>query len=101
MIEFSLEDDVLRSTNVFLGSEVPPNLGMVTVLGLSKPVTEVTVNNYSQAFKFDTVHMVIWTHSKYVVIILLKMYFPFFQYLIIDKLDVKFESSIVITWKYS
>lgn len=53
-----MEEDVLRATNEFLGSEVPPNLGMVTILGLSRPVTEVMVNNISQAFKFDTVHKV-------------------------------------------
>lgn len=58
LISFELESNVLRSFIVFLGSEVPPNLGSVTVLGINKPVTEVTVNGLAQAFKFDTVHKV-------------------------------------------
>ncbi|KAJ8950170.1 hypothetical protein NQ314_008023 [Rhamnusium bicolor] len=77
MILFEMRDGVLRSYNAFIGSDVPPNLGSVAILGIQKPVTEVTVNGLAQAFKFDTVH----------------------KYLIIDNLDVTFEKPIVISWK--
>lgn len=61
LLSFELEHNVLRSFIVYWGSEVPPNLGSVTVLGIDKPVTEVTVNGLAQAFKFDTVHKVTFT----------------------------------------
>lgn len=59
LISFDLEKSTLRSLNLYLGSEVPPNLGSVTVLGILEPVKEVYVNEkLAQSFKYDTVHKV-------------------------------------------
>ncbi|KAJ8925244.1 hypothetical protein NQ315_001431 [Exocentrus adspersus] len=77
LVSFELDSNVLRSFIVYLGPDIPPNLGSVTVLGIQKPVTEVMVNDLAQAFKFDTVH----------------------KYLVVDKLDVPFSKPIVVSWK--
>lgn len=58
-VAFSVSQNVLRINSESWAGETPPNLGRVVVLGIAKAVTEVTVNNLSQAFKFDTIHKVI------------------------------------------
>ncbi|KAJ8974175.1 hypothetical protein NQ317_004852 [Molorchus minor] len=77
LIDFQMSPGVLRSNNIYLSSEIPPNLDCVTVLGIEKPVTEVTVNGLAQAFRFDTVH----------------------KYLMVDNLDILFEKPLIIIWK--
>lgn len=57
-LEFWLQSGTLRSNVISWESETPPNLGTVTVLGVSVPISEVKVNEISQAFKYDTVFKV-------------------------------------------
>lgn len=57
-IKFELESGTLRSEVVWWEGESPPNLGLVSVLGVAIPVTEVRVNQVSQAFRYDTVNKV-------------------------------------------
>lgn len=76
-LKFNLSENTLRIQYDLWAGETPPNLGRVLVLGITKSVTQVTVNNLSQAFKFDTIH----------------------KYLTIDNLDLSFKSPIVINWK--
>lgn len=58
LFSFELENNVLRCSSVFLGPEVPPNLGAVTILGINQSVTKVIINNFEQAFKYDTLNKV-------------------------------------------
>lgn len=58
LFSFEMENNVLRCFSVFLGTEGPPNLGAITVLGVSQPVRKVTVNDVEQGFSFDTLNKV-------------------------------------------
>lgn len=58
LFQFTLKSGELHSEPVWLGSVIPPNLGLVTVLGVNKPVSEVTINQVAQAFRYDTIHKV-------------------------------------------
>ncbi|KAK4877010.1 hypothetical protein RN001_009516 [Aquatica leii] len=77
LINFTMKSGELRSEPVWWGPENPPNLGLVTVLGVKIPVHEVTINQMSQEFQYDTIH----------------------KCLLIDNLDLNLKSSIVISWK--
>lgn len=59
LIDFWMEKGVLRSENIFWsGTESPPNLGAVTIMGVIDSVEEVLVNDVAQAFRYDTIHKV-------------------------------------------
>uniref|UniRef100_A0AAR5PG88 P-type domain-containing protein n=1 Tax=Dendroctonus ponderosae TaxID=77166 RepID=A0AAR5PG88_DENPD len=77
LIDFKLENGILRGESLAWAQEYPPNLGSVTVLGLQQPISQVLVNGQSFTFKFDTVH----------------------KCLLIDNLNVSFEKPLAITWK--
>ncbi|EEZ99945.2 lysosomal alpha-glucosidase [Tribolium castaneum] len=78
LIDFWMERGVLRSENIFWsGTENPPNLGAVTIVGITDSVEEVLVNNVAQAFRYDTIH----------------------KYLLIENLNVELQKPVVVTWK--
>lgn len=58
LYSFEMENNVLRCFIVILGPEIPPNLGVITVLGVSQPVRKVIVNDVEQGFSFDTLNKV-------------------------------------------
>ncbi|KAK5642360.1 hypothetical protein RI129_008527 [Pyrocoelia pectoralis] len=77
LLNFTLKPGGLKSEVVWWGSENPPNLGLVTILGVKTPIHEVTINQIAQEFQYDTIH----------------------KYLIIDNLDVSLQSSVTVSWK--
>ncbi|KAL1517514.1 hypothetical protein ABEB36_001270 [Hypothenemus hampei] len=77
LINFALENSNLRSQIENWAEEYPPNLGSVTVMGIQKAVSEVTVNNVSLPFTFDTIR----------------------KYLVVDDLDISLENPLVVAWK--
>lgn len=97
LLQFTLKSGELRSEPVWWGPENPPNLGLVTVLGVKTPVSGVTINQIAQAFRYDTIHKV----SNYCEIFCNKqIYFIFyFQYLLIDNLNISLKSPVIISWK--
>lgn len=52
------EPKQLKIEPEFWGSETPPNLGLVTILGENRPVSEVEINHVSVPFRYDTIHKV-------------------------------------------
>lgn len=58
LIEYSLESGTLRSNVVWWIAETPPNISSVVILGVDTPVTDVKVNEISQAFEYDTINKV-------------------------------------------
>lgn len=75
LISFDLEKNTLRSLNQYLESELPPNLGSVTVLGVQKPVKEVYINGkLAHSFKFDTVHKVRFIKNLYKTLFIIFFY---------------------------
>lgn len=76
LIEFTLTNGQLISNPSFWGPENPPNLGLVTILGVQTSVTHVSVNKMETSFEYNTV-------NKSLVIVL----------------DLSFQNKIVITWK--
>ncbi|KAL3284606.1 hypothetical protein HHI36_018760 [Cryptolaemus montrouzieri] len=74
---FTADKNVLRVANVYR-QELPPNLGNVTVLGVQSTVSSVSVNGQDiQSFSYDPVQKV----------------------LSIEKLDLDFKNSMVLSWK--
>lgn len=57
-MQFNLKPKELQIDPVFWGLNGLPNLGLITVLGVTSPVSEVYVNKVSQAFQYDTIHKV-------------------------------------------
>ncbi|XP_072385284.1 lysosomal alpha-glucosidase-like isoform X1 [Diabrotica undecimpunctata] len=75
---FELEENTLRSYATFIGSEIPPNLDRIAVLGIEDNVKEVVVNGASHKnFDYNSTN----------------------KYLNIDKLDIPLQSPLVISWK--
>nr|CAH7753047.1 unnamed protein product [Callosobruchus chinensis] len=58
LISFEMQGNTLRSNDNFIGTEVPPNLGTIVVLGIDIPVKQVTVNGFTTPFKYDTINRV-------------------------------------------
>ncbi|XP_057662919.1 lysosomal alpha-glucosidase-like [Diorhabda carinulata] len=77
-ITFELEENTLRSYATFIGSDIPPNLDRVAVLGIDDIIKEVSVNGFMHK-NFDY-------NSK-------------FKYLNIEKLDISLQAPLVISWK--
>nr|CAI5826996.1 unnamed protein product [Callosobruchus analis] len=77
LISFEMQENTLRSKNNFIGTELPPNLGTIVVLGIDIPVKQVTVNGFTTPFKYDTINRV----------------------LSVDGLDVKLNKPIFVSWK--
>ncbi|CAH0546035.1 unnamed protein product [Brassicogethes aeneus] len=78
LLKFAMEDKVLRIQNDHYREEYPPNLGSITILGLEKPVSHVTINEKAHHFQFDTVH----------------------HYLIVDNLNMSFNKTITVNWEF-
>lgn len=58
LLQFTLKSGELRSEPVWWGTENPPNLGRVAVLGVKDTVSEVTVNQVSRPFRYDAARKV-------------------------------------------
>lgn len=58
LLQFTLKSGELRSEPVWWGIDNPPNLGKVTILGVKSQVTEVTINQVSQNFMYDSARKV-------------------------------------------
>lgn len=58
LLQFTLKSGELRSEPVWWGAENPPNLGRVAVLGVKDAVSEVTINQVSQPFRYDAARKV-------------------------------------------
>lgn len=58
LLQFDLIPNKLQSYPLQWKPQYPPNLGTITILGISTAVREVLLNNVSQVFKYDTVNKV-------------------------------------------
>lgn len=77
LLNFTLRPGELRTNVMWWGTEQPPNLGKVTILGVFAPVSSVTVNQIVQSFSYNTIS----------------------KFLLIDNLNVTMKNAIHIEWK--
>lgn len=97
LLQFDLTSNKLQTYPLWWNPEYPPNLGSVTVLGIDVAVKQVTINNVSQTFKYDTINKVIKNHTIFFFCKL--SLFLYSQYLLVEKLDLSFSETIELIWK--